>query len=48
MSHVVRAERKLAMTDNLKHFDALATRLERLICTVEDILRMTHTDTGRS
>jgi len=34
MSHVVRAERKLAMTDDLKHFDALATRLERLMCTV--------------
>jgi Mg2+ and Co2+ transporter CorA len=48
MSHRARAERRLALTDGLKHFAALATRLETLIRTIEDILRRTHTDTGRS
>lgn len=48
MSQVARAERKLALTNDLKHFDALATRLERLLCTVEDILHTIHTDTGQS
>ena len=48
MNHVAHAERKLALTDNLEHFDVLATRLETLIRTIEDILRLTHTDTGRS
>lgn len=48
MNHVARAEQKLALTDDLKHFDALAIRLETLIRTIEDILRLTHTDTGRS
>jgi hypothetical protein len=48
MSRVAHAERKLALTDDLKHFDALTTRLERSMCTVEDILRTTHTDTGQS
>lgn len=48
MNHVARAERKLALTDDLKHFDALATRLGTLIRTIEEILRLTYTDTGRS
>ena len=48
MNHVARAEQKLALPDDLKHFDALAIRLETLILTIEDILRLTHTDTGRS
>ena len=48
MSRLAHAERKPAPTDDPKHFDALAARLERSMCTVEEILRTTHTDTGQS
>lgn len=48
MNQVAHAARKLALTDDLKHFDAVATRLKTLIRTIEDILRTTHTDTGQS
>ena len=48
MSHVARAERKLALTNDPKPFDALATRIETLIHTTEDILHTTYTGTGQS
>ena len=48
MNQVARAERKLALTDGLKHFDAVATQLETLIRTIEGLLRLIYTDTGRS
>jgi hypothetical protein len=48
LSQVARAEGKLMFVDDLKHFDMLTTRLERLTCTVEDMLHTTHQDPSRS
>jgi hypothetical protein len=48
MSQVTRAERKPTSMSGPKHCAALATRTETLIRTMEDILRTTHTSTGRT
>lgn len=48
VGQVARTERKLVLANDPKHFDALTVRLERLMCTVEDILRTTHQDPSPS
>jgi len=47
MSQVERPEQKLVLAGDLKPFDALTMRLERLMCTVDDIVRTPHRGAGQ-
>jgi Mg2+ and Co2+ transporter CorA len=47
VGQVTRTERKLVLADDPKHFNALTTRLEDLLQTVESILRRPHAGAGR-
>ncbi|MBI3245982.1 MAG: hypothetical protein HYZ50_05700 [Deltaproteobacteria bacterium] len=47
VGQVARTERKLVLADDPRHFNALTTRLEDLLRTVEHILHRTHAGAGR-